>query len=1412
MVQASTMDDGRSWNEQEWRTWLAGQIETKRKVFLTSAAEMISAYYQERDAARDYHGRELLELLQNADDAGAEIETKNRVLIELGDDGFLIANTGKPFTTGSVMSLMIPNYSPKKLSRTRLIGYKGLGFRSVLGWASEIGITSHGLQIGFSENAASEVGNSLCEMSPAISNSVKEILNRTGCFPIPTLAFPVWLKDLPAASDKFERGLQRSAALIEEGFDTVVAFTFRDEAKTRLAVESQISSLGKEVLLFSNFLEKAETKSSKRNVVWDADRQAGEILIVASDEKEPSQWQIFTDDGQVPPEYIDPGQAKETSYEIKIAAIENPSWSNASENRLFVYFPTAVVFPFPVVAHATFELTSNRQHLVESNLNDFVADRLADLMAVAAEKSANDPRKPWNAFSIVTPQAPIDPVLRKLGSERQGFLHALTGKCMDERLIPVRDDQFWAANDHVRRIKGNFDEVLSGKEFEDVSLHTENMAIIERLDAMGIELLTAAQIRERIDRVSGSLPLEKRASIIFGLIDNELVEDGEGPALLLDQDNRLIPAGVTTFLPPEGTAFNIPAWVPLRFINSTLAMLIGHEFGISRVRDLARLLEGFSVQEYNLASIISAILAESNKQVESEDELQVRQRTVAAIFTIFIAINPEESTHLDKVVILPTRTGKFLGANQLYFGGEYSCGKLMEALLGKACPDCFVAGPQAMGLRGQSERIEPFLRWLGVEDLPRETKLSTSPSTEFREAVLTAIKYPAHFGGGEFTMNSPDEVRYNSCSLSQVSSFDHIEEMLKSSDPHAILAWLAVDRRQSLIRNNDQGSLLCILPHRYRDRRILSHQAILAYPMWLLRNAEWLPTTGGLKAPSKCSVAHGLSKELWSIIGVPIIDEKQSIFSALGIDRNSINSSLAILGVSNDLNDLSWGTFYEILLRLPETDPEGTTARSLYRAFVTREEPPVYCPMRERFFKTGKMFGRHGTESGYLPVEHLYYLDNVTLPEHIARFFPLLELDKRRGAAKVRTLFNVTSLAADEIQTRIKVTDYEVHPWARPLQDDFERLKPYIYALRVEFDSDRSEPPTLKRLEIKLCRSVKATIEVNAGSESLDLRPGDSIVVGHIAYLVGEPRDYQSSYLSDVIVADAVGEIVASLLKVEGLKSDIARLATCPPEQRDNLLDRMSGGTGASSLATAAQALDSPIEPEVQRPVVTQVPIPAAAAPPTSDLPTPPVGNSEPDILPPKEVGPVAVAAIDIPTTTGGVERKRGLVISPNPRPPRRRRLVDPDRSENLAFQFEIEQGRFPKKVGHLRGIEGFGCDLLSFETKDVRLAFETDGDTSTVLRSIEVKGKVSDRGSVTLKGNELAAAKKYGNRYYLYRVYEDDDNQGVFELVELADPIGAGEAVKIVYEVNPFHSSTKLCWDVRERVVEDEERHTKNG
>ncbi len=70
------------------------------------------------------------------------------------------------------------------------------------------------------------------------------------------------------------------------------------------------------------------------------------------------------------------------------------------------------------------------------------------------------------------------------------------------------------------------------------------------------------------------------------------------------------------------------------------------------------------------------------------------------------------------------------------------------------------------------------------------------------------------------------------------------------------------------------------------------------------------------------------------------------------------------------------------------------------------------------------------------------------------------------------------------------------------------------------------------------------------------------------------------------------------------------------------------------------------------------------------------------------------------------------------------------------------------------------------------------------VARFIEFKGRKSEKGSITLEGNELEAAQEHLDRFYLYRVFETD---GEFELTILRDPLAADPPVK--YEVNLFES-----------------------
>ena len=94
--------------------------------------------------AESYHNRSFIELLQNADDAEA-----SKFKIFKSDDYLFVANDGKLFNQKDLESLCRSASSNKLRGKT--IGYRGIGFKSVVGFASEIHIISGDLQFTFSK-------------------------------------------------------------------------------------------------------------------------------------------------------------------------------------------------------------------------------------------------------------------------------------------------------------------------------------------------------------------------------------------------------------------------------------------------------------------------------------------------------------------------------------------------------------------------------------------------------------------------------------------------------------------------------------------------------------------------------------------------------------------------------------------------------------------------------------------------------------------------------------------------------------------------------------------------------------------------------------------------------------------------------------------------------------------------------------------------------------------------------------------------------------------------------------------------------------------------------------------------------------------------------------------------------------
>ncbi|MBK6834258.1 MAG: ATP-binding protein [Bacteroidetes bacterium] len=121
----------------------------KRSEYLKGKENLISLYEGEKGINNDYKGRQLLELIQNADDAESSII---KIIIDTKESKLQIINEGIPFSFGGFQSLMVPNLSTKR--KKKYIGNKGLGFRSILNWSKKVTISSGGCVVSFSPEFA----------------------------------------------------------------------------------------------------------------------------------------------------------------------------------------------------------------------------------------------------------------------------------------------------------------------------------------------------------------------------------------------------------------------------------------------------------------------------------------------------------------------------------------------------------------------------------------------------------------------------------------------------------------------------------------------------------------------------------------------------------------------------------------------------------------------------------------------------------------------------------------------------------------------------------------------------------------------------------------------------------------------------------------------------------------------------------------------------------------------------------------------------------------------------------------------------------------------------------------------------------------------------------------------------------
>lgn len=169
------------------QTLIKDEVHKIEDKYLKSANEIVGAFHGEEQLRKDYAGRQIYELLQNADDEAENLSDGGEVAISYFNGVLSIKNTGEPFSFKGIKSLMYPNSSPKKIHKNK-IGCKGLGFRSVLNWSSEIKIKTKEFCVLFSREYAKEFYRNIIQKNSALLKEITELTVEE--YPIALLSCP----------------------------------------------------------------------------------------------------------------------------------------------------------------------------------------------------------------------------------------------------------------------------------------------------------------------------------------------------------------------------------------------------------------------------------------------------------------------------------------------------------------------------------------------------------------------------------------------------------------------------------------------------------------------------------------------------------------------------------------------------------------------------------------------------------------------------------------------------------------------------------------------------------------------------------------------------------------------------------------------------------------------------------------------------------------------------------------------------------------------------------------------------------------------------------------------------------------------------------------------------------------------
>lgn len=610
--------------------------------------------------ADDYAGREILELLQNAIDPKGD---NKKIRIQLRGNILTFSNTGEPFDVKGIQSLMI-SHTSEKIKDSSNIGYKGVGFRSVLNLTNNIEIHSGEINVRFSEFDA------------------KSFASKNGLDELPMMMVPVEI-------DSFE----------DNRFDTNIVIRIKDDNQLH-RIKNQICDLNSDTFLFlKDTFKYLEIEIDGHEDKYRRSREDlgdGEARVNVELNDEKRTLREFYKDLQ----YDD--------KDCRIAIIYDPD-SDIDDNKLYSYFETDIDFPTKWRVHGTFDLSDNRNYLIKNDKNKFLLQEIVDLICESSVKISES--IDYKAFEILDEHGRFTSNILEDADLNYIYEQAFSRA----EIFPTVHGKYVSYNDGPVFYKLNLQKYISDMpESDDLLLFTKDEELQKKLSHY-CTTYTLETISDYLNKIIDRLSPEDRvicSKLLMNLYYYNYASDDDfqkdAPIFFVDSEGKQIKNGQILIESKEYGDLKLPSFLNLRYLDKTYTSLLlsstvssdNHAFVTGQT-----LAKAYGIKEADIKNILS----ELDKKVKNDE-------TLIPAYVKWLYENRDYIPTGDYLVL--NELGQPCHSDNVYFGKSYSPESELDKIYDKSK---IIADPSVFGIdKDNKEEFAGFLKTkLRVADMPR---------------------------------------------------------------------------------------------------------------------------------------------------------------------------------------------------------------------------------------------------------------------------------------------------------------------------------------------------------------------------------------------------------------------------------------------------------------------------------------------------------------------------------------------------------------------------------------------------------------------------------------------------------------------------------------------------------------------